>query len=186
MLAIRPCAVWTSPTLIIHKHPETRQKGPYELGQLRCWHCLLLGYAPLDFTYFGVFFLHRLHHAPSNKWKARPIRFYLFARYEYDRYHSTKKCKSDHNLSEIKEKKGGRLVVCMCSSNTRFKFQIETRKIERGIEVVPLVLIVTCLMYRNRFWVVSLEWWRTGWWVRDLVRCLVLKLRQTFRLYGNL
>ena len=54
--------------------------------------------------------------------------------------------------------------VCTCGSNTTFKFHIETRKIERGIALIimPLVLITTCLMYRNRFWVISLEWWRTG------------------------
>ena len=46
--------------------------------------------------------------------------------------------------------------VCTCGSNTRFKFQIETRKIEQGIVAMPLVLI-TCFMYRNRFPVVSLD-----------------------------
>ena len=35
------------------------------------------------------------------------------------------------------------------------KFQIESRKIEWGIAVKPLVLITTCLMYRNRFLVIS-------------------------------
>ena len=37
------------------------------------------------------------------------------------------------------------------------KIQIETRQIERGIAVMPLVLITTCLMYRNRFLVTSLD-----------------------------
>ena len=47
--------------------------------------------------------------------------------------------------------------VCTCGSNTTFKFHIETRKIERGIALIimPLVLITTCLMYRNRFLVTS-------------------------------
>ena len=40
------------------------------------------------------------------------------------------------------------------------KIQIETRQIERGIAVMPLVLITTCLMYRNRFLVTSLDGWR--------------------------
>ena len=34
-------------------------------------------------------------------------------------------------------------IVCTCGSNTRLKFQIETRKIERGIAGIPLVLITT-------------------------------------------
>ena len=37
----------------------------------------------------------------------------------------------------------------------RIKFQIETRKIERSIAVIPLVLITTSLMYRNHFLVIS-------------------------------
>ena len=41
--------------------------------------------------------------------------------------------------------------VCRCGSNKRMEFQTETRKIERGIAVVLLVLITTCLTYKNRF-----------------------------------
>ena len=47
--------------------------------------------------------------------------------------------------------------VCTFGSNTRLKFQIETRKIKRGIAVMPLVLITACSMYRNRFCVISLD-----------------------------
>ena len=46
-------------------------------------------------------------------------------------------------------KKKGRLSVCLhMQFKYELKFQIEIRKIERGIAVMPLVLI-TCLMYRN-------------------------------------
>ena len=38
-----------------------------------------------------------------------------------------------------------------CGSKTIYNFRIETRKIERGIAVLPRVLITTCLLYRNRF-----------------------------------
>ena len=73
-----------------------------------------------------------------------------------------KNAKSDRNLPEKKRwiNKAGFPVVCVCGSNTTF--QIEIRQIERGIAVMPLVLITTCLMRRNRFLVTSLEGWRTG------------------------
>ena len=67
------------------------------------------------------------------------------------------------------KKKRSRLCVFFCTYvfvvqiRTRLKFQIETRKIkiEQGIEVLPLVLITTRLMYRNCFLAISLNGWRT-------------------------
>ena len=90
-------------------------------------------------------------HQPTN---GKPVSFFFVER--YDRYNDPKKYKSDHILSEKKER--GRVSVCL---RMRFKyevnFQIETPKIERGIAVRPLVFITTCSMYRNRFLVVSLD-----------------------------
>ena len=44
-------------------------------------------------------------------------------------------------LKKEKEKMASFPFVCICGSNTRLKFQIETRKIERGIAVITLILI---------------------------------------------
>ena len=88
----------------------------------------------------------------TNKWKSCPILFYFVVR---EIYGSDKiireKYKSDHNLPEKKIRKGagGRLsAVFTCGSNTRLKFQVETRKIERRIAVLPLLcssLLVYCI-----------------------------------------
>ena len=59
---------------------------------------LFLGYAPLNFTYLDVIFLHGFHHAPSNKWKAFPS-FFFFLLERCDDTMIRKK-KSDNNLSE--------------------------------------------------------------------------------------
>ena len=44
----------------------------------------------------------------------------------------------------------------------RLKFQTETRKIEEVIAVLLLVLITTCLMYKNRLLVTSRDGSRIG------------------------
>ena len=44
-----------------------------------------------------------------------------------------------------------------CGSKTGLKIRIETGKIERGIAVIPLVLITTCSMYRNRVLVIYFD-----------------------------
>ena len=75
---------------------------------------------------------------------------FLFER--YDRFNDPEKYKSGHNLSE-KEGGGeeGELSVCL---HMRFKYEVKLSdrncKIERGIAVMLLALITTCLMYRNR------------------------------------
>ena len=108
--------------------------------------------------------------------------FNLFLFERYDRCSITKKYKGDHKLSENVIKNGaGFPFVCTCGSNTRFKFEIETRKIERGIAAMPLVLITTCSMYRNRFGVVSL--WVTNWAVEQI--SIVSLCLQDCLLYTN-
>ena len=68
-------------------------------------------------------------------------------------------------------------IICTCGSNTRLKFQIETRKIERGIAVIPHVLITTCLMYirctRIVFWLYLLMGDELGSATDDIDRLLV-------------
>ena len=76
--------------------------------------------------------------------------------------------------------------VCTFGSNTRLKFQIETRKIKRGIAVMPLVLITACSMYRNRFCVISLDAWRTGQCNRYRSSpCVFRTVYTNFTLIGN-
>ena len=64
----------------------------------------------------------------------------------------SEKYKSDHKLSEKKQNERGRHSICL-HTHMRFKheaiFQIEIRKIELGIAVIPLVLITTVLMLVN-------------------------------------
>ena len=53
-------------------------------------------------------------------------------------------------LNKKEEVGAGLRFVCTRGSNTRFQFNIETRKIEGGIAVMPLFSsLTTCLMYRN-------------------------------------
>ena len=82
-------------------------------------------------------------------------------RERYDRYNDPKNTKATISCLTYGGVGAGCPFVCTyihtCGSNTRLKFQIKARKIERGIAVLPLVLITTCLMYRNRFLVISLD-----------------------------
>ena len=56
-------------------------------------------------------------------------------------------------LKKKRKKGAGFPFVCTCGSSTRLKFQIEARKIEWGIAVMPLVLITTCHnAQRSFFW----------------------------------
>lgn len=61
-------------------------------------------------------------------------------------YNEPKKCRSDHNSSQIIYK--ARLPLCV---HMRFeyevKIQIEIRKNEQGMAVMPLILVTTCLMF---------------------------------------
>ena len=59
----------------------------------------------------------------------------------------------------LKKKEAGIEIICTCGSNTRLKIQIETRKIERGIAVMPHLFfsLCSCLIYRDRFLVMSLD-----------------------------
>ena len=135
-----------------------------------------------------MFFTHRVYHAPSNKWKGCfPLFFvrkYIYILYMYLYIWSiqqSERTQSDHIICLKIKFKRGRLSVGLharttCGSNTydEVKFQIETPKIERvGIAAMPLVLITIYfevythiytfwLMYRKRFFVISLLGWRIG------------------------
>ena len=80
-------------------------------------------------------------HPPTNKWKACPPFVLLLE--GYDRYNDPKNTKATILIINLLEKeRGSSLSVCL---HMRFKyddkFQIETRKIERGIATMPLVPI---------------------------------------------
>ena len=95
----------------------------------------MIGYAPLNITYFHVFVSHDVDHASTNRHKAC-LFFFFFSFERYDRYKDPKKYKSSHNFREKKKKKtAGFPFVCTCGSNTTLKYQIEIHKNERGIAV---------------------------------------------------
>ena len=106
-----------------------------------------IGDAPLNFTCWDVIVWHGVDHALSNEPETGLLCFVLLFE-RYDRYNDPIKYKSGHNFSEKKkEKKASLTFVCTCSSNMRLKFQIEGRKIKRGIAVIPLVRIIICLIF---------------------------------------
>ena len=91
--------------------------------------------------------------------------FDLFLFERFDRYKDPKNKKATTTCLTNRTSTGaGFPFVCTCGSNTinRSKLQIETRKMERGMVVLTLVVVTTYLMYSNRDMVVSLYGWRTG------------------------
>ena len=109
-----------------------------------------------------MIFRHGVDHAPTNEKLAF---FYFLVREIWPIQRSEKTQKWPQLVwKKKKKKKASSPFVCICCSNTRLKFQIDTRKIQRGIAVMLLVLTTTCLMYRNRFVVIS--WWVTNWAVQ--------------------
>ena len=112
-----------------------------------------IGNAPLNFSCWDLIVWHGVNHAPSNKPEAGRCCFLLLSE-RCDQYNNTKISKADITFLKKKKKKGKASLtfVCTCGSNMRQNIQIESRKIERGIAIISLVLITTtCLMYRNRF-----------------------------------
>ena len=105
-------------------------------------------------------------HQPRN---GKPACFRsLFFSEKYNPYNDPKKQKRPQLVWKRKKKqkrqyqKAGFPTVCTCGSNARLKIHIETRKMERGMVVLTLVVVTTYLMYSNRDMVVSLYGWRTG------------------------
>ena len=78
--------------------------------------------------------------------------FITFFFQKYERNNDTKNKKATKTFPKKKKKNGaGFPFVCICGSNMRLKFQIETCKIEPGIAVMPHVFVTTCLMYIESF-----------------------------------
>ena len=107
-------------------------------------------------TYLDVIFWHGIDHAPTNNQNAC-----LFVVLLRDTTDTTirKHAKNDHNLSENKKGQEARQAFDLCAYAVQTrgkKIPIEFRKIERSVALVPLVLITTCLKYRNRFLVIFL------------------------------
>ena len=150
----------------------------------------LLGYAPLNFTYLDWIFWHGVLSCTNQQMESLPQFCFLFLVREIWPIQWSEKVQKWPQL--VWTKKGaGFPLVSTYGSSTRLKIQIGTRKIERGIAllIMPLVLITTCLMYGNRFWVTSLDGWRTGYYcsATDIDRLLVSSGLSTplFTLIGN-
>ena len=117
---------------------------------------------PAQFYVLGCDFWTRCWSCTNPQTESRPFEF-LFLSERYGRNNDPKKYKSDHNLS-LKRKKEN----CTSGPNTRLNFQIENRKIERGIAEMPFSPFsaentwLICIW--NRFLVVSLDSWRIGPW----------------------
>ena len=109
------------------------QSSSYELDQpSHCQRGILAMPRSNSILLTWVWFLDTMMiiHQPTN-WKPVFLIF-LFLSERYDRNNDPKKYKSDHNLS-LKRKKEN----CTSGPNTRLNFQIENRKIERGIAEMP-------------------------------------------------
>ena len=107
-------------------------------------------------------FCHGVDHAPGNKRETRLSFFFFCSRDMIDKAVRKNTKAAITCLKKKTEKEASLTFVCTCGSKMRLKFQIETRKIERGIAVIPLVLITTCFMCRNRFLVISRDGSRIG------------------------
>ena len=84
-----------------------------------------------------MIFRHDVDHAPTHKLKAGLLNF-LFLSARYDRNNDPKKHKSDHKLSQKRNKrKRPAFRFFVRGPNTRLNFDIENRKIERGIAEMP-------------------------------------------------
>ena len=82
-----------------------------------------------------MIFGHDVDHAPTHKLKAGLFNFFVLVR---DRNNDPGKHKSDRNLSlKKKRKKADFQFFCTCGPTARFNFQIEKRKIQRGIAEMP-------------------------------------------------
>ena len=125
----------------ITRRANTRHE--YELGQTS--HCQSGVLAmPTQCYALGRFFYTIL--IMRQQTESRP--FFLSER-PYDRNNDPKKHKSDHKLS-FKLEKTSFQCVCTCGPNTSLKFQIENRKIERGIAEMPcfpFFVVITSLTY---------------------------------------
>ena len=103
-----------------------------------------------------IFWHGRVCHAPTNKWKTwktYPAGFFSFFVREVWQIHR-------------KHTKLTKLVFIKTKMNAvqirGYNFPIETSKIKRGIAVMSLVLITSCLMHRNLLLVI-ISWWVTNW-----------------------
>ena len=152
------------------RHPSrdtTKIRFPYisQVFSTKKWGKWHFCDAPLNFTVFDLNFQPRIWTARANKLKAGLFNFLLLSE-RYDRNNDPKKYKSDHNLSLKKEKKKtGFQFFCACGPSTRLNFQIENRKVERGIAEMPFspFFCRKHLTYiSNRILVVSLDGWRIG------------------------
>ena len=105
--------------------------------------CVVLsGVFMSDGCHQSFFMLHM--HQPTN---GKPAPFFLLER--YDRYKGQKNTNATITCLKNRVSNGaGFPFVCTCGLNTRLKFQIETRKIERGIAIMPPVLISTCFIQK--------------------------------------
>ena len=111
--------------------------------------------------YFDVIFWHGVYHAPANG-KPAPFLFLSCSRDLTDTM-IRKKYKSDHNLYEKWNKKWGRLSDCL---HMWFKYEVKISD-RNSQNWAGHRRNSTCshhyfLMYMNRFWVISLDGWRTG------------------------
>ena len=138
----------------------------YELGQPRCWFRVKLA-MPRSILHVGTWCLARCWQCTKQQTWDLPFSFSSFVREIWSIQRSGKITKAAMPFLKKKRKKRRVLRflhIHTCGSNMRLKFQIETRKIERGIAVIPhlLVLITTCLKYRNRFSATSRDASRIG------------------------
>ena len=134
-------------------------RATYKLGRSRCCHSG--SHAPLNTTYLDVIFLTRMsiRHRPTNGKPA--LLFFVFVQAIRPIQPSARVqrlCTVTYMTKINREGQAFRLFA-RAARNTRFTFQIETRKIERGSAGLglPFVLVPTCLTYRNRFSGISLD-----------------------------
>ena len=134
-----------------------RKQTTRKLTQPNCWQTPLRNTAG-DWVRF--FF---------SKWEPCLFLFSVFC--PTDMTHKTIQKSTTATISCLKTTKNknykwGFPFVCTCGPHTRLRFLIESRKkIEWGMAGMPLVIVTTCFMCRNRFLVISLDG-LTNWAVR--------------------
>ena len=82
-------------------------------------------------------FGHDVDHAPTDKLKAGLFLFFVFCPRDMTEITIRKNTKPTITCLLKKKKKAGFQFFCTCGPNTMFNFQIENRKIERGIAEMP-------------------------------------------------
>ena len=136
--------------------------GIIRAGEVKVLTKLLIVSARINFTCFDANFVSIVNHARTNQWKPAPSKQIICLTDMTDGGMRQNTKATTMSLKSRISNGAGFSFICICGSKTRLKTQIETRVIDRGIAVMPAVLIITCVMCRNRVWVTSLYGWRTG------------------------